>query len=299
MNTGMTKRRLLRATAVAVTWGMSAALWAVPAVAQGRAPQAVHPRVVVSVMGSTLRLQTAPNRAIVFPVGVGRLTDGGQEGPLGTLFTGPDPGDRDLYIPRRRLPAFHRGLPYLRLDRRRAGARPFGIHGPVSPTLIWGRVSRGCIRMRPTDIRRLYRVAARHPSMPVTFVRGLDRVGGKAVVPAATRPAVKGCPEAAIGVRRLRRLATGAQVHDRRCGGVDHWYSIPLEGGDVTSVKLNHGGGLRVELFGIKAISAIAAGPHGFAHRIPRAPRNRGDRFIRVTGAAKEAVPYTLSVNVK
>ncbi len=276
------------------------ALLTLPAAGHGGDRAAVHPRLVVSLSGCTLRLQTAPGRAVVFPVGVGRLTDGGQEGPLGALFTGPNPRDRDLYIPRRRLPAFHRGLPYLRLDRRRGkGVRPFGIHGPVSPTLIWGRVSRGCIRMRPADIRRLYRVAVRHPSMPVIFIRGRDRVGGKAVVPAATRPAVKGCPEAAVGLRRLRRLATGAQVHDRRCGGVDHWYSIPLVGGDVTSVKLNHGGGLRVELFGIKAISAIAGGRHGFVHRIPRAPRNRGDRFIRITGAGKGAVPYTLSVNVK
>ena len=81
------------------------ALLTLPAAGHGGDRAAVHPRLVVSLSGCTLRLQTAPGRAVVFPVGVGRLTDGGQEGPLGALFTGPNPRDRDLYIPRRRLPA--------------------------------------------------------------------------------------------------------------------------------------------------------------------------------------------------
>lgn len=273
----------------------------------GRAGRAaVYPRVVVSVTGSTLRLVTGQGKSRVFSVGVGRLTDSGQEGPLGTLYTGPDPRDRELYLPSRSLPAFYGGLPYLRLDRRRVRGvgkvvRPFGIHGPVSPTLIWGLVSRGCIRMRPADIRRLYKVAARHPSMPVTFVRGVDRVRGKPVTPSPVRAPVAGCPEASLGARRLRRLATGTHIHDRVCGGVDHWYSIHLEGGDVTSVRLKHSGGLRVELFGIRAISAIASGTRGFVHRIPLAPRNRGDRFVRITTSTnpgRQFRPYTLSVTM-
>jgi len=298
------------ATAALVAAAVS---WAAPVLADARKPRpgkaglapAVYPRVVVSLSGCTLRLETAAGKRRVFPVGVGRLTDSGQEGPLGTLRTGPDPRDRDLYLPRRRLPAFHRGLPFLRLDRRRARGkvRPFGIHGPVSPTLIWGRVSRGCIRMRPADIRLLYGVAVRHPSMPVTFIRGLDRVGARPVKPDRKRPPIKGCPEAAVGARRLRRLATGGQVHDRVCGGVDHWYAVPMEGGDVTSVKLQHAGGLRVELFGIKAISAIASGERGFVFRLPLAHRNRGDRFVRVMAPAgarnrKRFLPYTLSVTM-
>ena len=294
----------------------AAALWAATALADRPGPRAktarshpaVFPRVVVSLTGCTLRLETGKGQNRVFPVGVGRLTDRGQEGPLGTLHTGPDPRDRDLYLPRRRLPAFHGGLPYLRLDRRKSSGagkmfRPFGIHGPVSPTLIWGRVSRGCIRLRPADIRLLYGVAVKHPSMPVTFIRQLDRVGGRPVSPDPVRPPLPGCPEAAAGARKLRRLATGAQIHDRVCGGVDHWYSIPLQGGDVTSVRLRHGGGLRVELYGIRAISAIASGRRGFVHRIPLAHRNRGDRFVRVvasSGARKRRrfLPYTLSVTM-
>lgn len=314
-------RRRCTGIRLALAWGIAgmalaaaAAIWTTTARADNPKPRpgkvervAVYPRIVVSVTGATLRLESGEGKSRIFPVGVGRLTDSGQEGPLGTLLTGPDPRDRELYMPRRRLPAFHGGLPYLRLDRRRArgvdrDVRPFGIHGPVSPTLIWGRVSRGCIRMRPADIRRLYNVAARHPSMPVTFVRGLDRIKGKPVTPSPVRAAVPGCPEAASGARRLRRLATNTQVHDRVCGGVDHWYSIQLEGGDVTSVRLKHSGGLRVELFGIRAISAIASGTRGFVHRIPLAPRNRGDRFVRITTTTtagdRQFRPYTLSVTM-
>ena len=291
----------------------AATLWVATALADNPGsrpgPRASTPRMVVSLSGCTLRLVTGDGKTRVFPVGVGRLTDGGQEGPLGTLRTGPDPRNKELYLPRRRLPAFYRGLPYLRLDRARPGkagelprsVRPFGLHGPVSPTLIWGRVSRGCIRMRPADIRALYAVAVKNPSMPVTFVRGLDRVGGRPVSPDAVRPPRRGCPAAAVGARRLRRLATGAQIHDRLCGGVDHWYSVQLQGGDVTTVKLQHTGGLRVELYGIRAISAIASGDRGFVHRIPLAHRNRGDRFVRVTSTVADKVrfhPYTLSVTL-
>lgn len=275
-------------------------------VASHSAEAGATPRVVVSLSGCTLRLELGGEAGRkVFPVGVGRLTTRGQEGPSGTLRTGPDPRDTEFYLPRRRLPAFHRGLPFLRLDRRklqRSGQtiHPFGLHGPVTPTLIWGQVSRGCVRMRPAHIRQLYGVAARHPSMTVTFIRGPDRVGGRVVIPDPHRRAVKGCPEAALGVRRLRRLRAGAQLHDRICGGVDHWYAIPLGGGDTISVKLAHCADLRIELFGIRAISAIARGRNGFEHRIPRAPKNRGDRFLRVTSRAGGGSfrPYSLSVTL-
>jgi hypothetical protein len=270
--------------------------------------------VIISLGGATLRLEPgARGRRRVFPVAVGRLTPTGQAGPLGTFRTGPDPRDREYYLPSRRLPAFHRGLPFLRLDLQRAGdatggrparpSRPYGIHGPVTPTLIWGQVSRGCVRMRPRDLRLLYRTAVRHPAMRVTFVRGQDRVDGRAVRPDPVGPQQARCPEASTGVRRLGRLAVGRAVHDRVCGGVDHWYALSMAGGTALSAGLSHGGALSLELYGIKAISAIAAGRHGLQHRIPQARHNRGDRYLRVVAPGPRRggarfFPYTLTVSI-
>ena len=258
---------------------------------------AAGPRVVVSLAGCTLRLELGDGTRRVFPVGVGRLARAGQQGPVGIFRTGPDPADRDLYLPSRKLPAFHRGLPFIRLDLRRGSERPFGLHGPVSPTLIWGHVSRGCVRMRPAHIRLLYQVAARHPGMTVKFIRGLDQLGHRTVIPDASRPLDPRCPDATVGLRRLRRLALNRQLRGRVCGGVDHWYALALGGGDVISVRLDHGGDLRAELIGVRAISSVARGARGFVHRVPMGPRNRGDRYLRITSPGSRTVAYTLSVN--
>jgi hypothetical protein len=276
--------------------------------AGARAKRVSEPRIVISLDRSTLRLEPGSGKKRrVYPVAVGRRTPGGQKSPLGTWFTGPDPKDRELYLPSRREPAFHRGLPFLRLEIRRRGRRdprrqerPFGIHGPVTPTLIWGTVTAGCIRMRPGHIRDLYRFAVRHPGMPVRVIRGPDRLGGRILEPDPERRARPDCPESALGVRRLRRIRTGRPLHDRICG-VDHWYALELSGGDLVSVRLIQDGDLRVELFGIRAISAILAGRGGFDYKVPKVTKNRGDRYIRVvapTGgnAAGKPIPYVLKV---
>ena len=259
------------------------------------------PQIIVSLKGATLRIVEEGHPDLIFPVGVGRDVPDGRSAPA-VMYTGPDPGDRSFYLPARREPAFHLGLPYLRLDRRTgqiAGipARPFSIHGPVTPTLIWGRVSAGCVRMRPPDLKQVYRLAVRHPGMKVSFIPGPDGRGELERPPGAKRLA---CPEAAIGLRRLRPIAQSRVQHDRICGGVDHWYSVELRGGDTVAVRLQHGGALRAELYGMRAISTVAEGRFGFEHRVPDAQRFRGARYLRISSAAsRELIPYALSVTVR
>jgi hypothetical protein len=262
------------------------------------------PQVLVSLQGATLRLITAAGqRGRVFPVGVGRDTPLGRS-PLGTLYTGPSPRDRDFYLPTRNEPAFHRNLPFLRLDRAQtqasgASEHPYGVHGPITPTLIWGTVSAGCVRMRPDDLRRLYTFAVRHPRLPFTFIRDLDRHGGQALEIDRVGRQARGCPEEAVGVRALRRLAIGRDLHDRVCGGVDHWYAFELKGGDRLAVRVQHAGELRVELYGIRAISTVASGRFGLDHDVPLARDNRGDRYLRiVAGVGRRVAPYTLAVTM-
>jgi hypothetical protein len=172
----------------------------------------------------------------------------------------------------------------------------------VTPSLIWGRVSAGCVRMQEPDLRLLFQVARRHPSMSVAFLGDPDRVDGRIVEPDRTHPALPGCDEAALGVRRMTPLVSErGDVHDRICGGVDHWYSLGVENGDLVSVDLRHAGDLRVELYGARAISAVASSIHGLDHRIsPGEGSGRSERYLRVTstGPTSAFSPYTLRVRV-
>jgi hypothetical protein len=82
---------------------------------------------------------------------------------------------------------------------------------------------------------------------------------------------------------------------------VDHWYALELTGGDLVSVRLIQDGRLRVELFGIRAISAILGSNSGFEYKVPKVSNNRGDRYIRVVApnrghAAGKTIPYVLRV---
>lgn len=269
-------------------------------------PAGAAPELVISLQQATLRLEPGngqPRR--VFPVGVGRQLPDGQASPAGAWTTGPDPRDRDDYIPLRHRPWFYRGLPFIRLEipRREAAGdrarRPFGIHGPVTPTLIWGTVTAGCIRMRPADIFELYSFAVQHPRLRVRILRGPDRVAGAVVIPSPRGRRREACPEAALGVRRVRHVRIRRPVTDRVCGGVDHWYALQLTAGNVIRVRLHHPGPLRVELYGIRAISTVTTGRRGFTYKVPLVRNNRGDRYLRVTSTARadEVVPYTLAVD--
>jgi hypothetical protein len=276
------------------------ALLAVLAATGGQA--LATPRIVVSIEQATLRIEQEGRADQIFPVGVGRDLRSSPSAPT-VMYTGSDPRDRSFYLPARHEPAFHRGLPYLRLDRRTglaAGlpAHPFAIHGPVTPTLIWGTVSAGCVRMRPPDLARLYRFAIRHPGIKVSFVRGPDPRGVSTLLTARERDTP--CPDTAIGLRRLRRIGFDRPQHDRICGGVDHWYAVELRGGEAVTVRLQHGGRLRAELYGMRAISTVAEGQYGFEHRVPHAHRFRGARYLRILASrpASAALPYTLSLTL-
>jgi len=170
----------------------------------------------------------------------------------------------------------------------------------VTPTLIWGRVSAGCIRMQPHHLRWLYGFALRHPGLPLRVLPGPDLLDGEAVSPPAERAAPPDCPEAGLGVRRLRRAALGSYLHDRICGGVDHWWAVELKGGERLRARVQHGGALQVELYGLRGISPVAAGRFGFEHSVPLTYRDRGDRYLRITdgGGRAAAHPYTMELVV-
>lgn len=270
---------------------------------------AAGPVAIVSLEGCTMRVETGRGRR-VFPVAVGRLLPDGSEPIKGRFYTGPDPADERFYTVARRAPAYLGGLPFLRLDRRSGGeagsaaAEPrFGIHGPVTPTLIWGRVSAGCIRMRPQDLQWVFSFARSHPGLEIRILEHLDRVGEQPVAPDRGSPHRPDCPEAGLGLRRLRRAELGEHLHDRVCGGVDHWWVFELKGGETLRARIQQAGFLRMELYGIRGISTVAAGRFGFDHTVPPADANRGDRYLRVTpgpGARPGAVfPYTMQLVVE
>ena len=153
--------------------------------------------------------------------------------------------------------------------------------------------------MSAAGIRAIYRFAAKNPSLPVTIIKGPDRLaGGEVATPDPVSPARNGCPEARTGARRLARLSLHEGRHDRVCGGVDHWYAVELSGGDRLEFALEHGGGLRLELYGIRGISTVARGEAGFSYRVPLARNNRGNRYVRVVAPtdATRTVQYKLVV---
>lgn len=287
----------IRATGAVVALAVMAVM-AVTLPVEARSTRAT-PSIVISTSSHVLELQQADGRRRRFPVGVGRHG----AGPRGRWFTGPDAKDDTFYLPRRLLPAFHRGLPFLRLSPiplrphrsdpayRRAAAQPFGLHGPVTPSLLWGAVTAGCVRLRPADLRLVFAYARAHPGMPVRFTR-------KLLPPPTGSGSVQAtglCAEARLGVRRVRVASFRKPMQDRICGGVDHWYAVPLQGGDVLSVALEHAGSLRVELYGIRAISTIARGRRGFRFRLPERRANRGARYLRVVAPRRgEPRSYTL-----
>jgi hypothetical protein len=154
--------------------------------------------------------------------------------------------------------------------------------------------------MKPPDIKELYTYAIRHPRMEVKVIRGPDRVNGQLFQPVREAPAIPGCPEASLGALKLRTIRSNQPLNHRVCGGVDHWYAIDLKGGDVLHVRLAHAGQLRVELFGIRGISAITSSKDAIHYKVPLARRNRGARYLRVTApgwAAGLILPYTLTAS--
>lgn len=260
------------------------------------------PEIVVSLTSHVVSLRHPDGRTERFPAAVGRIHDGRRLGPKGRWYTGPDARDRTFYLPARRLPAFHRGLPFLRLSpvrlrpRRsdpayqRAASQEYGLHGPVTPSLIWGAITAGCVRLRAADLKRVFAFARRHPGIAVRYTRAAI------ASPAAPKGA---CPESRFGATRMVRAPLSRRIHGRVCGGVDRWFAVELQGGDVLEVELAQRGGLRVELYGIRAISEVTrGGATGLRYRVPLAKRNRGLRYLRIV-APKGQQPVGFSLRVR
>ncbi len=256
--------------------------------------------IIVSLRSHALQLRHPSGRVETFPAAVGRLRRGRRLGPRGRWYTGPDASDHTFYLPQRRLPAFHRGLPFLRLSPvrlsprrsdpayKRAASQEYGLHGPVTPSLIWGAITAGCVRLRAADLKRVFAFAKRYPGIAVRYTRA----------PVTVSLGRGGCPEAQRGVARMTLAPLNRQLHGRVCGGVDRWFAVELQGGDVLDVQLlQRAGGLRVELYGIRAISTVTrGGVAGLRYRVPLARRSRGWRYLRLVAPETGTVGFSLRV---
>lgn len=212
-----------------------------------------------------------------YPVGIGR-----KHLAFGTFYLGPNVLDRSFYEKSRKEPAFQRGLPFIRLSpyRLRGQSDPnyqkaidyaLGIHGPVTPSLIWGRVSAGCIRMRKKDVREFYEFARLHPNLAI-------RLTDKKMAFNYT-----------FKIKPLRKLK--ANQRSRLCSR-DEWFKIPLESGDKIRIELNQS--LKLELYGIRGISVIAEATQSLFFIMKEAPKNRGTRYLRVINRKKGCLSYTM-----
>jgi hypothetical protein len=141
-------------------------------------PKLVAPEIIVSIDGLTVHLfdRTTGFQA-VYPAGVGMKNSHGVSiTPAGHFKSGMNPNDGWWYVPRRTVPDYFAGLPFLRTTARNSsGANTYALHGPITATLIRGYVSHGCIRMAKDDIIRLYWMVRSHPSTPITFQREVER----------------------------------------------------------------------------------------------------------------------------
>jgi lipoprotein-anchoring transpeptidase ErfK/SrfK len=154
-------------------------------------PELVAPEIIVSLDGLSVHLfDRATGWQAVFPAGVGTKNSRGISiTPAGHFKTGGNPEDPWWYVPRRTLPEYFAGLPFLRLTARNsAGENTYALHGPITSTLIRGYVSHGCIRMRANDIIRLFWIMKKHPNAPVTIQREVEKDAAGVRVDVGTTP---------------------------------------------------------------------------------------------------------------
>jgi hypothetical protein len=142
-------------------------------------PVLVSPEIIVSLDGLTVHVfDRATGYQLVMPAGVGEKDSHGTSiTPLGHFATGSMMEDQAWwYAPRRTVPAYFAGLPFLRLTARNEdGANTYALHGPITATLIRGFVSHGCVRMAAKDIIRVFWSVRTHYSTPVTIQREVER----------------------------------------------------------------------------------------------------------------------------
>ncbi len=148
-------------------------------------PALVAPEIIVSLDGLTVHLfDRATGYQLVMPAGVGEKDSHGKSiTPTGHFKTGSMMDDQSWwYVPRRTVPAYFAGLPFLRLTAKNSvGANTYALHGPITASLIRGYVSHGCVRMAAKDIVRVFWSVKTHYSTPVTIQKEieLDAAGKK------------------------------------------------------------------------------------------------------------------------
>jgi len=154
-------------------------------------PELVDPEIIVSLDGLTVHMfDRATGYQAVYPAGVGvKNSRGVSITPAGHFQTGENAEDPWWYVPRRTVPEYFAGLPFLRLTARNSeGANTYALHGPITATLQRGYVSHGCIRMRGQDIIRIFWLAKKHPNMPVTIQREVEKDAAGKKVDVGTTP---------------------------------------------------------------------------------------------------------------
>lgn len=173
-------------------------------------PHLVAPEIIVSLDGLTVHLfDRATGFQAVYPAGVGEKDSHGRSiTPTGHFSSGAMGIEASWwYVPRRTVPDYFAGLPFLRLTARNsAGANTYALHGPITATLIRGYVSHGCVRMAKNDIIRLFWMVNGHWSTPVTIQKEveLDAHGHKVDVgltPALWAPGATIAYGASVGPR--------------------------------------------------------------------------------------------------
>jgi hypothetical protein len=153
-----------------------------------------HPEIVVSLAGLTVHLfDRSTGFSAVYPAGPGVLSakTGRSITPTGHFRTSADVGDRWYYTPARWFPAYFDGLPFLRIDAKNSdGQATYGLHGPITSTLIRGYVSHGCVRMAADDVVDLFWMIKDHPRTPVTIQQEVELDALGEPVDVGTTPAL-------------------------------------------------------------------------------------------------------------
>jgi lipoprotein-anchoring transpeptidase ErfK/SrfK len=154
-------------------------------------PELKNPEIIVSLDGLTVHLfDRETGFQAVYPAGVGvKNSRGVGITPTGHFTTGDDITDNWWYVPRRTVPAYFAGLPFLRLTAQNSdGANTYALHGPITANLIRGYVSHGCVRMAKNDIIRLFWMTNTHPNTHVTIQKEVEKDAEGKKVDVGTTP---------------------------------------------------------------------------------------------------------------
>jgi|GEM_PF-4397590 hypothetical protein len=146
----------------------------------------------------------------------------------------------------------------------------------------------GRLRSRPADLKAFYKVAKKNPGMAITFTEEEDRAG-------VARLVKKLGGGRCAGIRPLRPEPRGV-IQDELCAGADHWYSVSLQAENELTLSLSGETRLRIELYGIRGLTAIAGPSRKLNYRVPKAEQNRGARYIRIYDAGGQASAVTGAV---